>query len=605
MSSLKPFAALTYTLCTCITTLLLLPPPAAATATASPPASFDFIIIGGGTAGLAIANRLSELPNITIGIIEPGHDERNNPNVTSVEGFGGTNGLNTHIDWVYETTEQRFAGNRQLEYHSGRAWGGTSTINGMTYIRPEKAQLNAWETLGNGGWTWDTLWPYHLKGEQFLPPTRAQVAAGASYIDAYHGCSGPVSVGYQYGLQNGSFATTVNETWRAFGVPLNLDVNGGHLRGFFVWPQTLDREANVRDDAARAYYAPVMGRGNLVMVEGRVDRILWADGKEGVDGKALARGVEYTASDGKGTLYADREVIVATGSVRSPAVLELSGVGNPGILEGLDIPVKVALPSVGENALDQPNSFMAYSSNASFTGTVPYVTYMTASDILGAETQTIADEVASQLRTWAEQAAAESRNAVSASAIEHLYKIQHELIFAQDVPCVEILTTGIGTNVGSAFFILLPFSRGSVHIASADPAAYPSINPNYFSVDWDLMLQRKIAQVVSRFWGTDPVRALVGSRLQPPLEDVPGNATDGEWEGWVSGSFTPNHHLLSTAAMLPRELGGVVDANLVVYGTENVRVVDASVIPAQVSGHLTSIIYAVAERAADLIKRGL
>ncbi|KAL5332470.1 hypothetical protein BJX70DRAFT_130147 [Aspergillus crustosus] len=582
-----------------VSTLCIVP----AIASESKHEQFDFVIVGGGTAGLAVANRLSEIPEITVAVVEAGKDEGKNPDVTSVEGFGGSIGLNTHIDWLYHTTEQTHAGGRQLEYHSGKAWGGTSTINGMTYIRAESTQIDAWETVGNRGWNWASLWPYHLKSEHFETPTQAQLEAGASYVESYHGRTGPVKVAYQYGLHNGSFAAHVNQTWQTLGMPFNSDVSGGNLRGFFVWPQTLDREANVREDAARAHYYPVKTRSNLVIIRGHVDRITWAETK---GHNAVGNGVQYTAPDGSvRTLYAKKEVIVAAGSIRSPAILELSGIGSPKILKQHGIPVKVPLPSVGENALEQPNSFISYTSNSNFTGFVPYVTYMTASDIFGPETQAISDQIASQLKSWAAKIANDSDHAIPASAVEHLYQIQHDLIFNQDVPFVEILTTAVGDNVGSAFFILLPFSRGSVHINSADPSAYPLINPNYFQINFDLILQRKIAQTVARFWHTSPVNILVGERLQPPLSDLPSNATDEEWDDWVVSSFSANHHLLGTAAMLPRKLGGVVDTNLVVYGTQNVRVVDASILPAQVSGHLTSIIYAVAERIADSIKRDL
>ncbi|KAL3484389.1 hypothetical protein BJX62DRAFT_248446 [Aspergillus germanicus] len=508
--------------------------------TTANPTHVDIIIIGGGTAGLALANRLSEAPNLTIAVIEAGKDEGSNPNVTSVVGFGGGLGFNTHIDWLYETAEQTGAGGRRLQYHQGRAWGGTSVLNGMTYIRPQSSQIDAWSmSLKNLGWDWESLWPYYLKSESFTPPRPAQITSGgASYNPDYHGNNGPVNVGYQYGLTNGTFASLVNDTWQALGVPFNANPNGGELRGFF----------------------------------GRVYRTIWSGTNEEEDrrqgkreGKVVAEGVQYTDPETGciKTLYADKDVILSAGSVRSPAVLELSGVGNPD----------------------------------------PYVTYMTAHDLLGPETPSIAAHIALQIPVWARAAAAASDNAVSAECIEYLFQTQHDLIFNEDVPFIEILTTAIGDNVGSAFLTLLPFSRGSVHVSSADPSVYPVIDPWYLSVGWDAILQGKVAEAVQQFWDTEPVKGIVGERVQPPLEDVPADATGEEWEGWVRGSFAPYHHLLVTAAMLPRELGGVVDPQLLVYGTENVRVVDASVLPTQVSGHLTSILYAVAERAADLVKQ--
>ncbi|KAL4970547.1 GMC family oxidoreductase [Aspergillus stella-maris] len=601
---MRSLVALAYTLCT-LTSI----PQSLASPPLNETTTYDYIIIGGGTAGLTLANKLSSNPSLRIAIIEAGQDESTNPNVTSVEGFGGSNALNTHVDWLYTTTAQTYAGNRELEYHSGRAWGGTSCINGMTYIRPAKAQLDAWEILGNEGWNWNSLWPYHLSSEDFTPPTEAQIAAGASKDLSYHGYTGPVHVAYQYGLHNGSFASLVNETWKNLGVEFNEDVNGGDLRGFFVWPQTLDRDENIRWDANRAYYEPVKGRGNLVLIQGAAGRIVWGDDDE--EDKAVAEGVEYTTPDDElKTLYAKREVILAAGSLRSPGILELSGVGNPDILEPLGIETKIALPAVGENALDQPNTFMSYNVtdgfNETFTGMVPYVTYLTAYDVFGEETEAIADEVLSQLDSWAEKTSSEWRGAVSADIIRHLYQVQHDLMFDESkaVPIAEILTTGIGSNVGSALFLLLPFSRGSVHVTSNEMGVYPAINPNYFSIDWDLDLQQRIAQITKGFWETAPVGDVVGGRITPSLEDLPDDAGDEMWEGWISGSFTPNHHLLGTAAMLPRTLGGVIDSDLIVYGTINVRVVDASVFPTQISGHLTSLVYAVAERAADLILKG-
>ncbi|KAJ0420560.1 hypothetical protein BJY00DRAFT_284080 [Aspergillus carlsbadensis] len=477
----------------------------------------------------------------------------------------------------------------------------------MTYIRPESSQIDAWATsLKSPGWSWLNLWPYYLKSESFTPPTNAQITAGgASYNPAYHGHTGPVNVGYQYGLLNGTLASLANETWQALGVPFNRDPNGGDLRGFFVWPQTVDREANVREDACRAYFYPVRERENLFMLKGRVDRILWAGTDGETEGKVVAEGVQYTDPDDGSirTIYAEKEVILSAGAVRSPAILELSGVGNPDILTPLNIPIVIPLPAVGENAIDQPNNFISYTTNHSFTGLAPYVTYMTAHDLLGPnEAPSIAARISSQIPTWSRTAAAASHHAISAKSIEYLFRTQHDIIFNKSVPFIEILTTAMGSNVGSAFFILLPFSRGSVHVSSADPNVYPDIDPRYLSIDWDLELQGKVAEVVRRFWDTAPVKDIVGEPVQPSLQEVPSNASGAEWEGWVRRSFSPNHHLLGTAAMLPRELGGVVDPQLVVYGTENVRVVDASVLPTQVSGHLTSILYGVAERAADLVK---
>lgn len=196
----------------------------------------------------------------------------------------------------------------------------------MTYVRAEKAQIDTWEAIGNAGWNWETLLPYYKKSEHFDTPTAAQLAAGASYVPADHGVDGPLRVGYPYQLINGSLYGQVEQAWGSLGIPPNPDANGGSVRGFIVWQSTLDRDANVREDAARAYYYPIEGRSNLrVFLNTTANRIVWEDGDE-----VVANGVEITSSNGTvSTLSARKEVIVSAGSLRTPAILELSGIGNP------------------------------------------------------------------------------------------------------------------------------------------------------------------------------------------------------------------------------------------------------------------------------------
>jgi choline dehydrogenase len=287
---------------------------------------FDYVIVGGGTCGLLVANRLSEDPNTTVAVIEPGQDVRNNPNVTDPDNF--TVPFDTPIDWAYPTVAQSGAANRSLTLHSGKAIGGTSTINGMTYIRADAAEIDAWEALGSGGWNWDSLLPYYKKVERFTRPTAAQVAAGASYEPEYHGEHGDLHVGFRYALPNGSAHEILRETWKNLGYTLNPDVNSGDVRGFDVWPQTVDRDLDVRWDAARAYYYPIEGRSNLKILKGTAVRVLW-DAETRRSGKK-ARGVEYINANEETTVVTvGQEVILSAGSLRTPPLLEMSGVGNP------------------------------------------------------------------------------------------------------------------------------------------------------------------------------------------------------------------------------------------------------------------------------------
>ena len=194
----------------------------------------------------------------------------------------------------------------------------------MTYIRGQEAQIDAWQAIGNTGWNWTTMLPYYEKAEMFIPPTPAQVEAGASYEAQYNGQSGHVHVGFQFELQNGTFESTMQGSWLNLSFALNKDVNSGDVRGFDVWPRTLDPDADLRYDSATSYYWPIAGRTNLKLFQGTATNITWQGSS------TVANGVQYVAANGSTvTLGATKEVILSAGALRTPALLESSGVGNP------------------------------------------------------------------------------------------------------------------------------------------------------------------------------------------------------------------------------------------------------------------------------------
>ncbi|KAI1085603.1 putative GMC oxidoreductase [Whalleya microplaca] len=561
--------------------------------------TFDYVIAGAGTCGLVLANRLSEDPDIRVAVIEPGDDVRNNPNVTDVSAF--TVALGTEIDWQYTTTPQLGAGNRSIAYHAGKAIGGTSTINGMTYIRGDKAEFDAWEILGNDGWNWEALYPYFKQVEQFSPPTTAQAAAGATFNVDYHGETGSMKTGYPFRLLNGTFHEMAQQAWDSLGYPFNSDVNSGDVRGFDIWPQTLDRDANIREDAARAYYYSVESRPNLKIIKGTVTRLAWTNSTSRED--PYAEGIEYLTPEGQAVqVSAAKEVILSAGSLRSPLILERSGIGNPSFLKAHGIETKVDLPGVGEHLQDQPNTVLLYASKMNVSATVPYATFATAQDMFGNKTSSIAASIDARLPKWAQKVSDANNGVISAQSIEKHLRIQHDLIFNKNVTIGETLTSASTNNLISAFWLLLPFSQGSVHLKSTDAINDPAIDPKYFLVDFDLEVQTALGRISQDLWYTEPVSDVVTGNTFPGDTALPRNATDDQWTTFIQSTSTPNHHPIGTASMMSRELGGVVDPRLKVYGTSNVRVVDASVLPMQVSGHLTATLYAVAERAAEFIK---
>lgn len=272
------------------------------------------------------------------------------------------------------------------------------------------------------------------------------------------------------------------------------------------------------------------------------------------------------------------------------------------ILSKYGIDVKVENKFVGENLQDQTTGSGAYTSNSSYSGTADYVGFFSASDIFGNETSSLNSTVSNNLSTYAQKVVDASNGVLDHNTTLQLFNIHYDLIFNQNTPITEMLITPGDDEVNFSFWGLLPFSRGNIHITSANATDAAAINPNYFMLDYDLQQQIGTAKIARALANTDALGSIITNETTPGLSTVCEDASDDEWAAWVKSSYRSNFHYISTAAMMSQELGGVVDTELLVYGTDNVRVVDASVIPFQVCGHLQSTIYAVAEKAADAIK---
>ncbi|CAI7611892.1 unnamed protein product [Penicillium glandicola] len=563
--------------------------------------TYDYIVVGGGTSGLVIANRLSEQKNTSVLVIEAGGSVYNNPNVTDTLGYGKAFG--TDIDWAYKTTDQEYAGGSSQTVRAGKALGGTSTINGMVYLRAQAAQINAWETVGNKGWNWESLLPYYKKGEQLQDPAQYPFldGSGVAFDPAYHGFTGPLKVGWTSTQLNDGLAQKMNTTYQNLEVPVqyNRDPNGGDMVGYSLYPMTVDSELNIREDAARAYYYPYQNRTNLhIWLNTHANKLTWKDGPE-----VTANGVEVTLSNGTtAVVKATREVILAAGALKSPVLLELSGVGNPDILSKYGIATKINLPTVGENLQDQMNNGLQFDSKTSYSNkSADYVSYPSAAQLFPNSTAVGAD-LLRKLPAYAAQVASANGNITRTRDLYRFFKIQWDLIFKHGIPVAEILLEPSGTTYDTEYWASVPFSRGSVHLSSADPTAAAIIDPKYFMLDFDLHAQAQAARFIREIFQTKPLADMSGAETSPGLSTVSAGADDEGWADFIKGNYRSNFHPITTAAMLPKELGGVVDSSLKVYGTSNVRVVDASVLPFQVCGHLQSTIYAVAERAADIIK---
>jgi choline dehydrogenase-like flavoprotein len=566
---------------------------------------YDYVILGGGTAGMVIAGRLSENPNVTVAVVEAGDYERNNPNVTATYALGLAK--NTRVDWQYPSLPQIYGGNQTLIWSAGKGLGGSSLINGMTYIRPASSQVDLWPSLGlDLGWA--ELFNSSKKGEHFQPPNATLNALGATFNAQAHGFSGPLSTCFSRHIAPDDLHTLFNNTFKKFGIEPRHEFDGGQLLGYGVQAVTQDGHADVREDAARAYYYPVMNRTNLVvMVNTTATRIIWASQND-PNGKPMASAAEVVSQAGQtSTIYADREVILSAGAIRSPAILENSGVGNPAILAKQSIDVKVSLSAVGENFQDQTTIAITAVTNATqnFTGIPAFVGHASLHDLLGNGTASFYNATVPKLAKYAATIASQNGNASNATVQEHLLRTQLDLLYKSNTPTSEIVPLGLQNLVGVIFWPLQPFSRGSVHINSTNMTAPPLIDGKFFQFDFDGALAVASARLSRKFVTTWPMSSIVNaSTINPPFTLVPEDASDDVWLDWIKtkSAYAPNYHHLGTCAMLPRDMGGVVDNSFKVYGTSNVRVVDLSVIPLQVAGHSTALLYGVAEWAAVKIK---
>ncbi|KAL2202598.1 glucose oxidase [Sarocladium strictum] len=559
--------------------------------------TYDYVIVGAGAAGLLLANRLTENPDISVAIIDPGGDQENNTMVSDPNAWLAPN--DAPPDWDYTSLPQPHAADRSVAFHAGKGLGGSTLINGMAYLRGNRAEFDAWELLGNPGWNWDSMFEAWLKIEDFIPPTKWQADAGAVYDPEYYGQGGNLHLGFNPTLNNGSLHADFRDSWGALGVPLNTEANNGTTEGFYVFPQTLDPTLNRRWDAATGFYRPIVGRENFKLLNGTATEVVWD--KDSSPCTPTASGVKYQTPEGESvTVSVAKEVILTAGVFRTPLILERSGVGNPAILEKLGIETVINLPGVGENFIEQTSNPLLYASkdSASGEGYAPYVALVSASQVWGEEeAQAIGEETRPLLADWAATVASESKGALNATALEKQFEIQHDLIFKHGVTIGEVFCSGIDENLLGVFWALLPFGRGSIHLQSIDGINDPGIDPRFHLVDFDVKMQEHVGRLASKLFATAPLSDWVGEALAHVDHDAP----EEEWRQYMKQSLESNAHPLGSAAMMPREMGGVVDAELKVHGARRLRVADASVMPMQLGGHLSASVYAVAQRCADML----
>ncbi|KXX73255.1 Oxygen-dependent choline dehydrogenase [Madurella mycetomatis] len=604
---------------------------------------YDFVIVGGGTSGLVVAARLTEDPNTSVLVLEAGGDYTADPRIRTPAFWLSVLG-SPDFDWDYQSVPQKGLDGKVIPLSQGKLLGGSSAINGLAFVANSKAAVDAWAGFGNSGWDWNMLAPYFKKAYTLSrPSTAASEHLRVSYIqESVRGANGPIQVSFPEEVDDPLPAAWV-DTIAALGYPASGDPFSGEFRGGYVNALSVDPASRTRSDAATAYFEPVKARPNLhVVMSAHVTKLIFDT--SGSAPKAV--GVQVKKDGETVTFRAEKEVVLAAGAFGTPKLLELSGVGSRELLERFNIPVFVDNPNVGENLQDHPVSSISFEVNdgvktldalgrqepdaveaamqeyvakkagpfavGNYTGSL-----LPVPDFVGPEGKSTLEKVLQQIAATNPDLVGDLFSPHHASFVQSLLNNPAEgagnvFLYAA---CANVNPESVGADIiarragddpGNFITIcaalLFPLSRGSAHISSADPAEKPTINPRYLEHPLDLEVLARYLRYAETIIRTEPLARFVklNGRRNP---GAPVDLRDLN----VAKEYTKNSalscwHPTSTCAMLPRECGGVVDPQLRVYGVEGLRIVDASVIPLATRGNTQTTVYAVAERAADLIK---
>ncbi len=523
----------------------------------------DFVVIGAGSSGCVIANRLSANPGNRVILLEAGGKDTN-PWIHIPVGYFKTI-HNPKVDWCYQTEPDPGLNGRSIEWPRGKVLGGSSSLNGLLYVRGQSQDYDRWRQMGNVGWGWDDVLPLFKRAEN-----------NERGADEFHGDQGPLSV------SNMRIQRPITDAWvaaaQAAGYPFNPDYNGATQEGVGFF-QLTSRKGR-RCSAAVAYLNPVKNRTNLqIITHAQVDKIDIQDKR--------ATGVSYKDRAGNvQTITARREIILCGGAINSPQLLMLSGIGEAEQLQHHGIKVEHDLPGVGKAMQDHLQARLVYKCNE---------------PTLNDEVSTLMGQAKIGLKYVLFRSGPMT---MAASLATGFLKTRSDLETPDIQFHVQPLSAenpGKGADKFSAFTMsvcqLRPESRGEIRLASGDPRAYPKIIPNYLSTETDcrtLVAGVNIARKIARH---APLTSKISHEYRPHA-DLDMNDYDATLN-WTRGNTASIYHPTGTCKM-GKGADAVVDDKLCVHGIQGLRVADCSIMPEIVSGNTNAPAIMIGEKASDL-----
>ncbi|KAJ7653272.1 aryl-alcohol oxidase [Mycena polygramma] len=565
-----------------------------------PGLDYDFVIVGGGTAGNAVANRLTENPAFSVLVLEAGGS-----NIGVLDSIvpaldGGLFEPSLGYTWNITTTPQTAAANRVQFYPRGRLLGGTSSINGMWYTRGSRDDFDRYANVtGDPGWSWSAMQKYFRKNEKWTEPADKHDTSH-QYDPSVHSTTGINSVslpGYQWPMDPRVIQTT-EEMPDEF--KFVLDYNAGVPLGVGWAQNTIGHGA--RSSSAVSYLAtPFIERTNLhVLINAQVSRVLSADGSTHFNRVEFSQDMRELF-----TVNASKEIILSAGSVETPHLLLNSGIGNKSSLANHGIKAIVDLPDVGQNFVEQPLVSNSWFVNSTQT----FESYTQNS------TQLTLD-----LDRWNRTRTGPLVSTIVGSHIAWLRLDGNSSIFSShsdpaagpNTPHIELqIASGIGLETpvpaeGGNFIsfqaaVVSPASRGTITLNSSDPFDTPLIDPALLVDDYDFFAIRVAVQKAVKFLSADAWQGFV---IRPLDNLAQALTSEAALDAYIRQTVVAAAHPVGSAGMSPRNATwGVVDPDLQLKGATGIRIIDASVMPFVPSGHTQAPTYAIAERGADMVKQ--